>query len=284
MNHGPERMMCKKTVIVSGDQFTLNARIATWLSESGYSLEMSVARGLQSAGFSIVQSEYFEDSESEKWRETDILAYCEARGSNGGRPVFSYVVECKGGKHPWVLFTAPENYPFSLATVRRATSEAGRSILGALQYNDAIINSPLFEVPPRTGYGLSVAFRESGKPDPTFDGLNSVCRAAIAQIKKLESVTSDYLIPFAWPTIVINVPLFECYLDDAGEPQVEQITKGTLIWKNPMITRHTIVQIYTADQFLVDGPVLHAAATEFVTLAAGENDRAPRVSHPSAKK
>jgi hypothetical protein len=179
-----------------------------------------------------------------------------------------------------VLFTSPDDYPFTLAPVRRATSEAGRSILGALSHNEAIKNSPLFQVLQRTGYGLSVAFRESDKPDQTHDALNSVCKAAVAQIKKLESVTGDGLIPFAWPTIVINVPLFECYPDDAGQPHVQQIKTGTLIWRNPLITRHTIVQIYTAEQFLADGPALQAAATEFVALAAAENDRVPRTSAP----
>jgi hypothetical protein len=275
-----EKAMCEKEPPDNSDQSALPSRVAKWLKESGYSLEMSVARGLQSAGFSIVQSEYFEDSDSEKWRETDILAYCETRGSNGGRPIFSLVVECKSGKHPWVLFSAPDNYPFSLATVRRATSDAGRSILGSLSHNEAIENSPLFKIPSRTGYGLSLAFRESDKPDQTYDALNSVCKAAVGQIKKLESVTSDTLIPFAWPTIVINVPLFECYLDDCGQPKVEQIAKGTLIWKNPMIARHTIVQIYTAEGFLEDCQALYAAASEFVSLAAAENDRAPRIPAP----
>ena len=94
----------------------LTTKVAAWLETSGYSLEMRAARGLIAAGFDVVQSEYFQDSDTNKWRETDILAHCETRGTSGGRPIFSLVVECKSGKHPWVLFTSPNDGPFSLAT------------------------------------------------------------------------------------------------------------------------------------------------------------------------
>src|SRR5580698_9133874 len=115
----------------SNNQRELTLKVASWLKDSGYSLEMAVARGLQGAGFSVVQAEYFEDSDSEKWRETDVVGYCEHSGSSG-RAIFSFVVECKSGSKPWVLFTSPDGYPSELAIVRRAASKAGTSILEAL--------------------------------------------------------------------------------------------------------------------------------------------------------
>ncbi len=84
------------------------------------------------------------------------------------------------------------------------------------------------------------------------------------------------IIPFAWPIIVINAPLFESYLDDEGELHVKEIKKGLLIWKNPIITRHTLVQIYTKDQLLSEAKEIRESALEFLKLAAEENDRLPR--------
>ena len=123
-----------------------------------------------------------------------------------------------------------------------------------------------------------MAFRDPDKPDQTFDALNSVCKAAVAQVKRLENVESDTLIPFAWPTIVINAPLFECYLRRHRAAACGAARKRHANMEKPMIpARHTFVQVYTSDKFVADSPALHAAATEFVTLAAAENDRAPRV-------
>jgi hypothetical protein len=259
----------------SGDQPNFEAKVAKWLKDSGYSLEMAVAQAMQKAGFGVVQSEYFEDSDTSKWRETDVIGYCEHQ-SDTCRAIFSFIVECKSGNKPWVIFTSSDGYPWELAAVRRAASDAGQSILTSLSFNSTVKASPLFEVPQRPGYGLTVALRDSEKSDATYDALNSVCKAALGQIKRIDAVPHERLITFVWPTIVINVPLFESYLDESGEPQVNQIKKGTLIWKNPMITRHTIVQIYTAEQFLFECPALFSAAGEFVKLAAAENDRSPR--------
>ncbi|HEY3731231.1 MAG TPA: hypothetical protein VGL28_08250 [Steroidobacteraceae bacterium] len=39
--------------------------------------------------------------------------------------------------------------------------------------------------------------------------------------------------------IVIKAPLLECYLDSSGAAEVKEIEKGTLIWCNPILHRHT---------------------------------------------
>lgn len=107
----------------------LRNKVSEWLTKNEYPLEMLVAQRLHRAGFGVVQSEYYEDPESGKWRETDVIAYEHHRG-NTCRAVFSLVVECKSGKDkPWVLFTARDPYPEQLSVLRRASTEAGQSVL-----------------------------------------------------------------------------------------------------------------------------------------------------------
>ena len=63
-------------------------------------------------------------------------------------------------------------------------------------------------------------------------------------VNRLDGLPHINAIPFVWPVIVINAPLFESYLDGKGELQVNEIKKGLLIWKNPMIANNTFVDIY----------------------------------------
>jgi len=258
----------------------LESKIKKWLNESGYPLEMEIAQCLQKAEFSVNQSEFFEDSESGKWRETDVVAYAEHR-SLSCQATFALIAECKGSKNkPWVLFSSKDNYPESLSVARRASGSRCNSILKLLaSSNKEIIKSPLFAVPERPGYSLAVALKNDGNKDDgnnidvAFKALNSVLKATIGLINRLDNLN---IIHFVWPAIVINAPLFESYLDDEGNLQVNEIQKGLLIWKNPMINNHTLVDIYTKDQFIADSKKIHTNALDFLELAVQENDRWPR--------
>jgi hypothetical protein len=254
----------------------LKEKVAEWLSTSGYPLEMTIAQALQTGGFTVVQSEYFEDHESSKWREADVVAYQEYAG-NTRRGIFSIVIECKGRKDkPWVLFTSADTYPTTLSVTRRATSKEGESILSVLALNDKIAASALFSLPSRPAYGMTAALRTADANDQTYEALTSVCKSAIALVRRVSRVKSEYLVPFVWPMIVIDAPLFECYLDDRGALQVDQIEKGLLIWRNPAITRHSLVHIYTRERFLRDISEIRSSALEFLELASSENDRSSR--------
>jgi len=254
--------------------------VCEWLNKSGYPLEMAVAASLRHAGFGVVQSEYFQDLGSGKWRETDVIAYEEARGK-ACRAVFALVAECKGGKDkPWILFTSEDAYPPGLSVARRATTSAGESILNVLGLRSEVTSSPLFAVPPRPGHGLTLAFRDSEKSDHTHEALDSVCKAAIGFVRRLAAVEHETIIPFGWPAIVIDAPLVEAFLDGSGDLQVHQINEGLLIWKNPVVTRHTIVPIYTRNRFLELAPTLRTGALKFLELVAAENDRHPRTVQP----
>jgi hypothetical protein len=254
----------------------LKDKVNEWLGKSGYPLEMLVAQRLQSAGFGVVQSEYYEDSESGKWRETDVIAYEHHRGETC-RAVFSLVVECKSANDkPWVLFTATDPYPKQLSVSRRASTEAGQSVLNVLSLSEQLRVSPLFAIPERPGYGLTVALRNTDS-DIAYEALQSVGKAALGIVNRHAQMTAENILPFAWPVIVIAAPLFESFLGFDGSLRTEPIEKGLLIWKNPLVTRHTIVQIYTKDKFLTEAEEYRANVLLFLKAATTEHDRSPRM-------
>lgn len=251
--------------------------LPSWLEKTGYVLEMTVARGLTAAGFEVLQADYHEDRDTNKYRETDVTGYVSESSANG-QVTFSLVVECKSSADkPWVLFTYDHHYSETLAVVRRATNKAGRSILGTLQFQPQLQQLDLFRLPARAAYGITLGFRNPKEPDIVHMALNSVCAAALGFIRRLTDVTSQMQIPFAWPVLVTRAKLFDCFLDDKNEPVLIEVDRGTLIWKNPVLDRHTIVQIYSEQAFLKGTKSIFEEASTFVSLAAKENDRSPRV-------
>ncbi len=245
---------------------TLIDNVTKWLGDNGYPLEMEVARILELTGFSVVQSDYYMDLESDTQRETDVVAYEEFQDENC-RAIFSLVIECKSGKgKPWVLFTKAANYPIELSITRRAASREGNILLNALSSSDEIQALSLFNLPERTGYGLTVALGKTNK-DWAYDALMSVCKASIGLLNRIGNVAENTLIPFAWPIIVIEAPLFESYINNEGAVITEEINKGLLIWRNPVIQRHTFVQIYTKNQFEAEAETIKEEANTFLRLA-----------------
>jgi hypothetical protein len=257
-------------VDVEGNDVTkdLVSKVKKWLEEeSGYPLEMTTAAALASAGFEVVQGDYFPDAKSGVLRELDVTGYI-AHSDAGVQISVALLVECKSSvEKPWLLFTSAASYPPNLAIVRRSTNERGQKLLNKLQFDVSAQNSPLFQLPSRCGYALSVAMRKAGDKDPAYDALMGVCTASLGHIKRLEDVVYPKIVPFDWPVIVIKAPLLECYLDSNGAAEVKEIEKGTLIWRNPILHRHTIVNVYRESAFKAEVQSLQKAASEFSVLA-----------------
>src|SRR5882672_5890683 len=73
------------------------SRVSQWLeSESGYPLEMVTVAALASAGFGVVQSDYFEDQDGEReiLRELDVTGYVN-HSESGISISVAILVECK---------------------------------------------------------------------------------------------------------------------------------------------------------------------------------------------
>lgn len=76
-----------------------------WLETSGRALELRVIRAFRRAA-QVKHSVYYEDSESGKSREADVIARFHGTPRQGGPPQLDVVVECKTGKpgSKWVAF------------------------------------------------------------------------------------------------------------------------------------------------------------------------------------
>lgn len=222
----------------------INDRIFKWLDTQGYPLEMNVAEILQKLGFHVLQSEYYIDEESNQHREIDIVAHIQKEIA-GKLVRISLVLECKVSKaKPWIIFTSNNSSLAPPARVaQRAGSKNGSIILRDLAQKLEIQKLNLFSLPERSGYGLTQAFTSGN--DIAYNSCVSVSKATRALINK---ISNDRFVQISFPSLVIDGKLFETYLNESNEMCVSELSKGTLLWRNPIVGMpHTLINILTKD-------------------------------------
>lgn len=233
----------------------LNSKVARWIKEQGYPLEMAVAKAFRREGFMIIQSEFYDDPETGKSREIDVCAW-KQREIHDILVRVNFCIECKLAKDkPWVIFTSSDTRLADTASiVQRSASTLGHALLESIYRRNDIQKLSIFLLPKRPGYGLTQAFI-SGEDIP-YAAFMTAAKAAVAESKN-DNEGAHYQGPIcgiSFPVVVIDGRLFECYLNDSGEVTTEEIQIGTLISRSHIIGMpHTIVQIVTLpaiDDFL----------------------------------
>ncbi len=210
-----------------------------WLEKQGYPLEMQAASAFRAHGLRVRQSQHYLDAESQKSREIDLV--CEVE-DDYGLSSMRLVVECKSGKKPWVVFSSPH----TLAGYNRlfAFGILSRDLRRVL--SDSVVTLPKtlrwFNKEGRIGYSVAQAFTEGC--DTPFAALMSVMKASVWQHAQKAGAQPRYLATF--PAIVIDAPLFECFLDDQGKQQLMQVAEMDLFFSTHIGSyQETCVRIVT---------------------------------------
>src|SRR5258708_1417641 len=150
----------------------LKNAVEAWLAKQGFPLEMTVAAEFRKAGFSVIQSDFYEDPTTKTQREIDVVAHLQTYVAQQLIRI-SFVVECKVSRDkPWVLFTSDSAALAEPASVaQRAASMFGRQFLFELCHSTHIQNLPFFRQPARPGYALVQALRDAGAKDLSYEAL-----------------------------------------------------------------------------------------------------------------
>lgn len=256
----------------------LKSKISKWLEQQGYPLEMRVASILQNCGFRVVQSEYYTDPESGDSREIDIVAISQ-REIHGVLFRISLLIECKRSTDkPWILFTSPSTGLAGPARVsQRAANSLGKNFLLEACREKAVQDLPMFAMPERPAYGVTQAFT-SGK-DVCYSAVTSASKAAYATVAELDEIkeqrkkamrffprTRD-ICSIALPVVIVEGELFETYLDEGSSVIVNEVNRGTLVWRNQVVGRpHTIVDIISSSNIDEYAMKVYAEITELFEL------------------
>jgi hypothetical protein len=240
-------------------------KVRGWLESQGYPLEMEVARVFQACEFRVIQGEYYTDPETGVARETDVVASMQSE-VDGCYVRISFVTECKSvsTEKPWVLFTRETRLAPPARVAQRAASGNAQRLLLALARDKEVADLSLFQVGERAAYGVTQAFT-TGK-DVTYEAVLSAAKAAIAIAADADDDPTFFQI--AMPMVVTRARIFEACLGPDNKLAVNEISQGTLVWRNPVLGMpHTIVPIMRADIFESQARLLSTAAERLLELA-----------------
>ncbi|QJD91827.1 hypothetical protein HH213_18055 [Duganella dendranthematis] len=204
---------------------TLNSAVLKWIEESGFPLEMEVAKEFRRAGFEVLQSSIVLDGQEGKSREVDVLA---RDPDLIGYVDINCVIECKVSKaHPWVVFVADdvlENYN-RLHSFCVSSPDAKEAMWE--EFRRGTVIRGLLPETNRCGYAVKQAL---GGTDHSYGAAISVLKACVKVVSELPGVKSFPQIKFAFPLIVIDAPLFECSLNDHGELVLEEVSESRFLY------------------------------------------------------
>lgn len=221
----------------------LKKKILGWLDDHGYPFEMTVARAFQDADFTVRQSINYVDPDTEKTREMDVSASITSRVGEY-RLTMEFLISCKATSKPWIVFTSPTTNVF-MGVFRRKASDAGRLLL--LNFLDG--ESPaleFFQYPSRVGYSATEALRSSDN-DAAYGALCGLAQALeglLKNFKPLYDYKSDGHGDFTKLTrsllilvgvVIVDHPVFECYLDENDKLVLEEIDWTTILWQKEPI-------------------------------------------------
>jgi len=139
----------------------------------------------------------------------------------------------------------------SVAQIQQiAASKLGKGLLVPSSEAARLQNMPFFQGPPRLGYSVTTAFgRDDDKDkDRAYDALRSVAHATRGIMDHYSTLQVGKP-AFAWPVVVLEGRLFECYLGVDEDPQLLEIEYGLLAWRNRILGFHSFVHVVTFSGF-----------------------------------
>jgi hypothetical protein len=210
---------------------SLEDKILDWLESQGYPLEMRVASSLTKADFWVRQSQYYFDPETNVSREIDVIA---TKTDILGFLEIDFMIECKTSSKPWLLFTSEEtlnnyNRLFAFGVLSNATKKvlADHMFDSRTQelFEERLFSLPWFKKEGRVAYGMTQAFTSGS--DVAYKASINTLKAALSRKIEIENERSgQYPLLFAFPVIVVEGQLFECYLNQNASIAVQEVEQS----------------------------------------------------------
>lgn len=201
-------------------------KIKNWINKGGFPFEMKVAKAFKESDFLIGQSILFKDPESEKYRETDIIAHISRKFGDVWFNL-TFVVECKKtvGK-PWIILKSDPPSQIQKGKLVIFGSRNAQVLIKKLE-EIRTYRSPLV-FPDLSNYGYNVVTAFSEKNDSSYAATQSVLKAT----EYLVSKSNESMVKFCniyIPIIAVEGELYEGQLNHHSEIDVEEKHKSTFI-------------------------------------------------------
>ena len=211
-------------------------KIINWLENSGFPLEMKVAKTFQKYGFHCTQSDFYRDPETNEFREIDIIAAKATYSTNYDILVtVKFIIECKHSEgKPWLIFVSdnPSTYHHYSYLMHYWYSNEFETPLLEMSENNLLDNLfPAFHLNSKIGHGMTQCF--SGATDITFKAINSVCKSATDELTRRHKEAEEFRqkwYELVFPTIIIDSDLIEYDLDDNYSHKLTVVNHSQIAW------------------------------------------------------
>jgi hypothetical protein len=211
---------------------SLRDKLLSDVKKTGYPIELQVGDIFSRNGWHVQHNRYYLDKEEQKGKEIDVSAYVKTH--NEGIHVGLHLI-CevkKSSDKPWVIFSTKKQFVEGLGWARLHYSQGVDHTI--LSYNK-IERSSSFREFSRIGRSYHEGFKQSPEHSQIFKALISSIKAsedclvknqeAISQDTAIRKVIhkQDKLICFIEPMVVLDGFLYEGYLSEKGELELNEI-------------------------------------------------------------
>ncbi len=208
-------VICHYTISMKPEQIQ---KLKSQITKGGFPFELEVARVFLKCKWEVENNTYYIDHDEKKGREIDIIAkyYKQFNGPKNhySEFIFSFIIEIKKElEKPWVIFST-ETTDFENAIYEFHSNKV------ATNFNDKVLYDSFKKHNQKLNKSIGRSFTEgfSNGRDKIFA---SLCNVTKAYIHKFESTkkdeSTDSLLYYYEPLIVLNGQLFEAYLNKEDE-------------------------------------------------------------------
>jgi hypothetical protein len=110
------------------------------------------------------------------------------------------------------------------------TGGFGRMLLNGLSTSTSLFDKGIFQIPKQCASSMATAFRHVNEnKDYAYSAAASVMAASTALASRFHK---SQIAAIVFPVIVVEGYLFQSYLSDPGEMELNQIDESVLLWRN----------------------------------------------------
>jgi hypothetical protein len=201
-------------------------QIKNWILKNGYPLEMRVANLFQKKGFKVTQSIFYKDSDTQKLRELDVIAYL-SHPFKDKVLNFSFMIECKKSTDkPWLIFKNENLINYKLDRYKPFTTKNASHLLNKFEGKIDSSLELLFPEIRKSGYNTVVAFKEI--KDSAYSSYMNLLKACKYLTEKIDESIQNQC-NFYVPIIVVEGELYDVYLDSEDELKFKQVSHSSMM-------------------------------------------------------
>lgn len=206
----------------------MKEKIKDWLLKGGLPFEMEVSNMFLDAGFLVAQSVYYKDNDSNKYRETDIIAH-HFKKINGVYVNLTFIVECKSSiDKPWVVLqnerlTNSIN-PESKIYHTQNFTKAFEKIISESKFDSDLI----YKNKRQFGYSLITALNNNGGNDKAYESTQTLLKSCEHLVYSTNN-SGRKVCNLYFPLIIIKGDLYSAKMISDNDLKIEEITEAEII-------------------------------------------------------